>query len=269
MLFTLTAVLLQPVSGGVLMMLSSTAVSERWLMTSLGLYAVAGLFWVPVIFMQIEMRDLAREAAARERAAAAALFRAVPALVSVRHSRLWLGHGYSLADDRQTVFSGHDSGKVEDRNSDKIMPNQKTDHMTDSIARKILVLGASGLIGRFVTDDLRVRGFQVVGVARHFSPSQKASAARSRIAGHVDGCGGAGAADRASARSMSSSIASACCRTARAATPAPCIAISSRGCCGAIRDSGRRGPAGPYLDSRRRRRGPHRLQHRPSARPSG
>ncbi len=60
MLFTLTAVLLQPVSGGVLMWLSSTAWSERWLMTSLGLYAVAGLFWVPVIFMQIEMRDLAR-----------------------------------------------------------------------------------------------------------------------------------------------------------------------------------------------------------------
>ncbi len=26
------------------------------------LYAIAGLFWVPVIFMQIEMRDLARKA---------------------------------------------------------------------------------------------------------------------------------------------------------------------------------------------------------------
>jgi uncharacterized membrane protein len=63
MLFTLTAVLLQPVSGAVLMWLSSTAWSERWLMTSLGLYAVAGLFWVPVIFMQIEMRDLAAKAA--------------------------------------------------------------------------------------------------------------------------------------------------------------------------------------------------------------
>jgi len=64
MLFTLTAVLLQPLSGGVLMWLSSTAWSERWLMASLGLYAVAGLFWVPVIFLQIEMRDLARKAAA-------------------------------------------------------------------------------------------------------------------------------------------------------------------------------------------------------------
>jgi uncharacterized protein YbjT (DUF2867 family) len=42
--------------------------------------------------------------------------------------------------------------------------------------RKILVLGASGLLGRFITDDLRIRGFQVIGVARHFEPSQKTSA---------------------------------------------------------------------------------------------
>jgi uncharacterized protein YbjT (DUF2867 family) len=43
-------------------------------------------------------------------------------------------------------------------------------------ARKILVLGASGLIGRFVTDDLRARGFHVVGIARRLSPSQKTGA---------------------------------------------------------------------------------------------
>jgi uncharacterized protein YbjT (DUF2867 family) len=43
----------------------------------------------------------------------------------------------------------------------------------ESSSRKILVLGASGLIGRFVTDDLRLRGFQAIGVARHFEPSQK------------------------------------------------------------------------------------------------
>jgi uncharacterized protein YbjT (DUF2867 family) len=45
-----------------------------------------------------------------------------------------------------------------------------------SEARKILVLGASGLIGRFVTDDLRGRGFHVVGIARRFSSSQRTSA---------------------------------------------------------------------------------------------
>ena len=64
MVFTLTAVLLQPVTGGLLMMLSSTGFTELWISASLGLYAAAGLFWVPVIFMQIEMRDLARAAAA-------------------------------------------------------------------------------------------------------------------------------------------------------------------------------------------------------------
>ncbi len=65
-LFTLTAVLLQPVTGYLLMLLSSTSFSEGWMMASLALYAVAGLFWVPVIFMQIEMRDLARQANAQD-----------------------------------------------------------------------------------------------------------------------------------------------------------------------------------------------------------
>jgi uncharacterized membrane protein len=65
MLFTLTAVLLQPVTGGLLMALSATTLAERWLVMSLGLYAVAGLFWIPVVFMQIEMRNLARVALAQ------------------------------------------------------------------------------------------------------------------------------------------------------------------------------------------------------------
>jgi uncharacterized membrane protein len=62
LLFTLSAVILQPVTGGTLMMLTATSVGERWLTASLVLYAVAGLFWIPVVFMQIEMRDLARSA---------------------------------------------------------------------------------------------------------------------------------------------------------------------------------------------------------------
>ncbi len=41
--------------------------------------------------------------------------------------------------------------------------------------KRILVLGASGLIGRFVTDDLRARGFDVFGVARRYSAGQKNS----------------------------------------------------------------------------------------------
>ncbi|OKO75354.1 DUF2269 domain-containing protein [Bradyrhizobium sp. NAS96.2] len=63
MIFTLSAVLLQPVSGGLLMLLSATSLTERWLLLSLALYALAGVFWVPVVFMQMEMRDLAQAAA--------------------------------------------------------------------------------------------------------------------------------------------------------------------------------------------------------------
>jgi uncharacterized membrane protein len=63
MIFTLSAVVLQPVSGGLLMALTATSFTEHWLMISLALYALAGLFWIPVVFMQIEMRNLARAAA--------------------------------------------------------------------------------------------------------------------------------------------------------------------------------------------------------------
>ncbi|QPF91996.1 DUF2269 family protein [Bradyrhizobium commune] len=62
-IFTFSAVIFQPVSGGLLMMLSNTSAAERWLLASLVLYVIAGLFWIPVVFMQIEMRDLARKAA--------------------------------------------------------------------------------------------------------------------------------------------------------------------------------------------------------------
>jgi uncharacterized membrane protein len=65
MIFTLSAVVLQPISGGLLMALTATSFAEHWLMISLALYALAGLFWIPVVFMQIEMRNLARAAVER------------------------------------------------------------------------------------------------------------------------------------------------------------------------------------------------------------
>jgi uncharacterized protein YbjT (DUF2867 family) len=48
--------------------------------------------------------------------------------------------------------------------------------MNDQSPPHILVLGASGLIGRFITDDLRARGLDVIGVARAFATSQRTSA---------------------------------------------------------------------------------------------
>jgi uncharacterized protein YbjT (DUF2867 family) len=47
--------------------------------------------------------------------------------------------------------------------------------VNEQLTRNVLVLGASGLIGRYVTDDLRARGFRVTAVARKLSASQCSS----------------------------------------------------------------------------------------------
>jgi uncharacterized membrane protein len=62
--FTASAVTLQPVTGILLALETATPLSEPWLAASIALYVVAGLFWLPVVWMQMRMRDLAAEAAA-------------------------------------------------------------------------------------------------------------------------------------------------------------------------------------------------------------
>ncbi len=63
-LFTATAAALQPLSGYGLARLVGWSLTEGWLLLSLGLYVFVGLFWLPVVRIQIQMRDLARRAAA-------------------------------------------------------------------------------------------------------------------------------------------------------------------------------------------------------------
>ncbi len=65
MLFTATAVAVQPVTGYLLMRELGIPFTEGWLVLSLGLYALAGIFWLPVVWIQARMRDLAQEAAAK------------------------------------------------------------------------------------------------------------------------------------------------------------------------------------------------------------
>ncbi|HEX4181911.1 MAG TPA: DUF2269 domain-containing protein [Caulobacteraceae bacterium] len=62
-LFTATAVILQPVTGAALVFLSGRSLFEGWIITSLGLYVVTGAFWLPVVWMQMRMRNLALAAA--------------------------------------------------------------------------------------------------------------------------------------------------------------------------------------------------------------
>ncbi|MDP2121327.1 MAG: DUF2269 domain-containing protein [Hoeflea sp.] len=62
-LFTATAVVLQPVTGVLLAREAGWALGEGWIVLSIGLYVVTGLFWLPVVWIQIRLRDLARAAA--------------------------------------------------------------------------------------------------------------------------------------------------------------------------------------------------------------
>jgi len=63
-LFTATAVFVQPITGYLLLRETGLSLSDGWMVASLILYAIAGAFWLPVVWMQMRMRDLAAAAAA-------------------------------------------------------------------------------------------------------------------------------------------------------------------------------------------------------------
>lgn len=64
LLFTATAVAAQPVTGLLLVRDAGWSLATPWIDLSIGLYVVTGLFWLPVVWMQLRMRDLAGAAAA-------------------------------------------------------------------------------------------------------------------------------------------------------------------------------------------------------------
>lgn len=62
LIFTASAVVVQPVTGALLAWGIGWTLTEVWIVLSLGLYVLTGLFWLPVVVMQLRMRDLARAA---------------------------------------------------------------------------------------------------------------------------------------------------------------------------------------------------------------
>lgn len=63
LIFTASAVVLQPVTGLALAALIGWPLSEGWIVVSLVLYAVTGAFWLPVVWIQLRLRAFADEAA--------------------------------------------------------------------------------------------------------------------------------------------------------------------------------------------------------------
>jgi uncharacterized membrane protein len=60
--FTATAVIAQPITGMLLVESVGYSLRQGWIFWSLVLYLVTGAFWLPVVFMQMRMRDLAAAA---------------------------------------------------------------------------------------------------------------------------------------------------------------------------------------------------------------
>jgi len=58
-LFTLPAVVVQPVTGFWLVYETGYELTELWLLLAIALYLLIGACWIPVVFMQIRARDLA------------------------------------------------------------------------------------------------------------------------------------------------------------------------------------------------------------------
>jgi uncharacterized membrane protein len=63
LVFTATAIVAQPLTGYMLVRETSASLYDDWLVASLVLYGIAGIFWLPVVWMQVRMRDLATAAA--------------------------------------------------------------------------------------------------------------------------------------------------------------------------------------------------------------
>ena len=61
-LFTTPAVIVQPITGIFLTRELGYSLTTPWLIVTLALYALAGLCWVPVVGLQLKMRDLATQA---------------------------------------------------------------------------------------------------------------------------------------------------------------------------------------------------------------
>lgn len=83
--FTTPAVIVQPASGLALAHLAGWPLSTPWIALSLGLYLLAGACWLPVLWLQWRMAQMAQRAAANGSA--------LPADYR-RCARLWEALGY-------------------------------------------------------------------------------------------------------------------------------------------------------------------------------
>ncbi len=65
-IFTTTSGIIQPITGIWMAMIVGWPLTQKWLLISIALYIFAGACWLPVVWLQYRLRDMAREAVANK-----------------------------------------------------------------------------------------------------------------------------------------------------------------------------------------------------------
>jgi uncharacterized membrane protein len=84
-LFTAVAIIIQPVTGWLLIRAAGHDPLAPWLVSAYVLYIVTGLCWLPVVWLQLRIRDVAKTAAQAQSELPPAYF---------AHMRLWFRLGW-------------------------------------------------------------------------------------------------------------------------------------------------------------------------------
>ncbi len=58
-LFTAPSVVIQPITGVTMALLASVPLTQGWLALSIALYVLVGVCWLPVVWLQIQLRRMA------------------------------------------------------------------------------------------------------------------------------------------------------------------------------------------------------------------
>ena len=93
--FTTPTVFIQPATGLAMAAMAGLPWSTPWLAVSIALYLVAGACWLPVVWLQLRMRDMAIESAQGDGV--------LPPLYW-RYARWWEALGYSAFVAMAVVF---------------------------------------------------------------------------------------------------------------------------------------------------------------------
>lgn len=64
-LFTTPSIIFQPLSGLLMVQAAGYSLQSGWVLWAIALYALAGACWLPVVWLQLQMREMAAQASAR------------------------------------------------------------------------------------------------------------------------------------------------------------------------------------------------------------